>query len=219
MKNIFLSASIPLPDRHAKYYKTADIIAIRDAVIALTSIAIPDHRIIWGGHPSITPLIYYVIERILVNNLKREDWSVELTAYEQQEIQETLKQKIQEHVVIYQSLFFQDRLPSDNRRFNNIVFTENTGDLSSSLNLMRTRMIKDTNFSAAVFIGGMEGINIEYDMFRRHHPEALIIPLASTGAATKILYTDLLPNELKNERFLRDYGYFSLFQKLLVEKI
>jgi len=35
LKNIFLSASIPLPERDPKYYETADVIAIRDAVIAL----------------------------------------------------------------------------------------------------------------------------------------------------------------------------------------
>ena len=57
VKNIFLSASIPLPSRDAKYIETADIIAIRDAVIALTTVVLPHHRIIWGGHPSITPLI------------------------------------------------------------------------------------------------------------------------------------------------------------------
>lgn len=57
MKNIFLSASIPLPERDEKYIGTADIIAIRDAVIALTTVVLPHHRLIWGGHPSITPLI------------------------------------------------------------------------------------------------------------------------------------------------------------------
>ena len=41
MKNIFLSASIPLPERDEKYIGTADIIAIRDAVIALTTVVLP----------------------------------------------------------------------------------------------------------------------------------------------------------------------------------
>ncbi len=48
IKNIFLSASIPLPERDLKYIETADIIAIRDAVIALTTVVLPKHRIIWG---------------------------------------------------------------------------------------------------------------------------------------------------------------------------
>ena len=35
LNNIFLSASIPSPDRDRQFYDTADIIAIRDAVKAL----------------------------------------------------------------------------------------------------------------------------------------------------------------------------------------
>ena len=64
MKNIFLSASIPLPERDSKYIDTADIIAIRDAVIALTTVVLPHHRLVWGGHPSITPLVYYVMKKL-----------------------------------------------------------------------------------------------------------------------------------------------------------
>ena len=46
LKNIFLSASIPLPERDAKYFESADIVAIRDAIIALTTVVLPKHRII-----------------------------------------------------------------------------------------------------------------------------------------------------------------------------
>src|SRR4051812_7752125 len=127
MKNIFLSASIPLPERHPKYYDIADMIAIRDAVIALASIAMPRFRIIWGGHPSITPLIYYVIERMIVNNLKRDDWDIELSEEEKEQINRDLQKQIQQHVTLYQSLYFKDRFPKDNGKFENIVFTENIG--------------------------------------------------------------------------------------------
>ena len=95
MKSIFLSASIPLPERDEKYIGTADIIAIRDAVIALTTVVLPHHRLIWGGHPSITPLIYYVMERLNLN--------------------------IQEHITLYQSRFFEKYFPEDNNKFENIV--------------------------------------------------------------------------------------------------
>ena len=57
LKNIFLSASIPLKERDPKYFNSADIIAIRDSVIALATVVLPNHRLIWGGHPSITPII------------------------------------------------------------------------------------------------------------------------------------------------------------------
>ncbi|WP_044173529.1 SLOG domain-containing protein [Flectobacillus major] len=219
MKNIFLSASIPLPDRHPKYYETADIIAIRDSVIALASIALTEHRIIWGGHPSITPLIYYVIELMLINKLERDDWDLPLTDEEKDKIQSELKSKIQKHVLLYQSLFFEKDFPPENEYFQNIALTGNLGDIHSSVQHMRHKIFSDNHFSAAVFIGGMDGIEVEYKMFRQYHPEAVIIPVASTGAATKIVYDNLFPEELKNERFLKDYGYMSLFQKFLMDKI
>jgi len=193
LKNIFLSASIPLPDRDPKYIHTADIIAIRDAIIALTTVVLPHHRIIWGGHPSITPLIYYVMEKLNLN--------------------------IQEHVKLYQSLFFEKYFPEDNNKFKNIRYTENIGDIHSSIQKMRETMFSENEFLAGVFIGGMDGIEVEYNMFKEMHSNALLVPVASTGAATKIVYDNFLPDEFKNERLVKDYGYMSLFQKLLIDKI
>lgn len=193
LKNIFLSASIPLPERDAKYYETADIVAIRDAIIALTTVVLPKHKLIWGGHPSITPLIYYVMEKLGLN--------------------------IQEHVQIYQSLWFKDKFPEDNNKFENIVFTESLKDIPSSIQLMRERMLFENEYAAAVFIGGMNGIEDEYRMFYEKHKNAILLPIASTGAATRILYDNFLPDKFKNERLLKDYGYMSLFQNLLIDKI
>ena len=219
MKNIFLSASIPLPERHPKYYDTADIIAIRDAVIALASIVIYRHKIIWGGHPSITPLINFVIERIVQYRL---DKSVNKMSTEEQKeyLFQEIKKEIQNHVTIYQSEFFRDRFPEDNEKFENIVFTDNKGDIHSSIQEMRQKMLSENEFVAAVFIGGMDGIEVEYKMFKELHSEALILPIASTGAATKIVFDSLSSDdEAKHERYLKDYGYMSLFQKYLIDKI
>jgi hypothetical protein len=190
LKNIFLSASIPLPERDPKYYGTADIIAIRDAVIALASVILPEHRIIWGGHPSITPLIYYVMEKLSLN--------------------------IQEHLILFQSKFFDKYFPEDNNKFNNVIQTANLGDKERSLVLMRETMLKSYEFSAGIFIGGMEGVEIEFELFREIQPNALIIPLASTGAAAKIVFDR---SGEKNESYLTDFAYMSLFQKYLLEKI
>ncbi|APU11765.1 hypothetical protein A5M85_16195 [Cellulophaga lytica] len=193
VKNIFLSASIPLPSRDAKYIDTADIIAIRDAVIALTTVVLPHHRIIWGGHPSITPLIYYVMEKLDMN--------------------------IQEHVKLYQSLWFREIFSEDNNKFENIVFTKKEDSIPASIKLMREQMFTENEFSAAVFIGGMNGIEDEYRMFKEYYPEAILLPIASTGAATKLVYENLFPQNLKNTRLEKDYGYMSLFQKFLMDKI
>ena len=191
-KNIFLSASIPLPERDEKYIGTADIIAIRDAVIALTTVVLPHHRLIWGGHPSITPLIYYVMERLNLN--------------------------IQEHITLYQSRFFEKYFPEDNNKFKNIVFTDIIdNDREKSLLYMRCRMLNDSKFSAGIFIGGMEGVEEEYDMFIKKHPKALALPIASTGAAAKKIYDERFTD--KNERLVKDYAYMSLFQKYLINEI
>lgn len=216
MKNIFLSASIPLPDRHPKYYDTADIIAIRDAVIALATVVLPHHRIIWGGHPSITPLIYYVMERFVINELEREDRALHFTEKERGLIDSKLKSNIQNHVTLYQSLFFENDFPPENRKFENVILTANLGDIPSSIQLMRQKMLTENSFSAAIFIGGMDGIEVEYNMFKEYHPNALILPLASTGAATKLLYDDMIN---PNERFLNDYAFTSVFQEYLIDKI
>ncbi|MDJ1498408.1 hypothetical protein QNI19_36070 [Cytophagaceae bacterium DM2B3-1] len=195
LKNIFLSASIPFKDkeRHEKYFDTADTIAIRDSVIALASVVLPTHKLIWGGHPSITPIIYYVIER--------------------------LKLEIKDHVLLYQSRFFEHTFPVDNNKFDNVVLTDNLGKKEESIHLMREQMFKDNEFAAAVFIGGMEGIEEEFEMFKQFHPKAILLPIASTGAAAKIVYEEMLTEEFKNERLEKDYGYMSLFQNLLVEKL
>lgn len=219
MKNIFLSASIPLPERHPKYYNSADIIAIRDAVIALTSLVLTKHRIIWGGHPSITPLIYYVLEKTIENDLVDKDWSEAVSEKERKILDEKLKSKIGKHVKLYQSLFFEDKFPEDNDKFDNIIYTDNLGDIYSSIQEMRELMLSDNEFDAAVFIGGMDGIEVEYKMFKEKHPKALILPIASAGAATKIVYDTIFPEDEKNERFVKDYGYMSLFQKYLMDKL
>lgn len=219
MKNIFLSASIPLPERHPKYYDTADIIAIRDAVIALASLVLSKHRIIWGGHPSITPLIYYVIERTIQNEFLDKDFEELDSEEEKKAVEKKLKSTISKHVILYQSLFFKDKFPADNDKFENIVYTDSSGDIQNSIHLMRERMLSDYKYDAAVFIGGMDGIEVEYKMFIEKHPHALILPIASTGAATKIVYDSIFPEHKKNERFLKDYGYMSLFQKFLMDNM
>ena len=192
IKNIFLSASIPWQERDPEYIETADIIAIRDAVIALTTVVLPSHRLIWGGHPSITPLVYHVMEKLNLN--------------------------IQEHITLYQSMFFEKYFPKDNNKFDNIVLTDIVeGDRERSLLHMRNRMLGESEFVAGIFIGGMEGVEEEYDMFIKKHHNAIILPIASTGAAAKKIYDERFTD--KNERLVKDYAYMSLFQKYLIDKI
>lgn len=191
LNKIFLSASIPYPERDRKYYETADIVAIRDAVRALATVVIPKAHLIWGGHPSITPLIRFVMERLKVN--------------------------VKEHITLYQSLYFEDIFPKDNFAFENVTLTPKTKDLRESLTIMRNMLFSENNFKAGIFIGGMEGIAEEYNLFIQYHPKALVLPIASTGAAAKILYEEI--KETADIRLTNDYAYMALFRDLLSDYI
>ena len=180
---IFLSASIPLEDRDPRYFETADIIAIRDAVRALAAVVIPKTVLVWGGHPSITPLVNYVVQKMSSN--------------------------VKEHVVLYKEFFADEDLS-----FENVITIPEKDDRNSSLLEMRIKMLEDRHFTAGIFIGGMEGVEEEYKLFRKMHPEAIILPIATTGAAAKIIYDNL---ELKQHPELEsDYAYMSIFRNLLL---
>ena len=143
VKNIFLSASVPLEERDPKYFESADVIAIRDAVIALASavLANQSYHLIWGGHPSITPLITLVLDRYGL--------------------------KMSDRVTLYQSREFERFFPPENKDVGIRKYTDKKENRAASLLEMRQHMLGDHDYTAAVFIGGMEGVEDEYALFRR----------------------------------------------------
>lgn len=157
MSAIFLSASVPTPDR-GDYHKTSDLTLIQFAVSALVTVALGRRLIVWGGHPGITPMV----------RAAAEDLDVDYSHW----------------VRLYQSHYFDGKFPDENKAFGNVTYTDNVGnDKEASLALMRREMIGAYDYSAAVLIGGMDGTEVEIDMFAACHPRAPIIPVASTGGA------------------------------------
>lgn len=187
MRAVFLSASIPLPDRDARYRETADVIAIRDSVRALVSVVIPTGQIVFGGHPAITPLI-----RLLVR---------EMTA------------DVRRHVIVYQSRFYEASFPPDIAEFEDVRLVDAVrGDEAKSLEQMRLKMIGSHQFEAGIFLGGMEGVEREYEMFKLMHPDKATYPIASTGAAARLLFEQ---HAMDRVELLSDLRYLSLFRRLL----
>jgi len=185
--SIFLSASIPLPERDERYFATADVIAIRDSIRALITAAIPPAKIVFGGHPAISPMIRLVLRNM---GLPPKD-----------------------HVTLYQSRHFQQQFPTDNEAFETIVLVDAAGsDQNASLARMREAMIQSHDFVAAVFLGGMEGVEEEYRLFRQIHPQKPTHPIASTGAAARFLFDQYCPDR---QELLTDLRYLSLFRRLL----
>ena len=73
-------------------------------------------------------------------------------------------------------------------------------------------MLSREDLLAAVFIGGMEGVEIEYELFKKYHPNAKILPVPSTGGAAL-----QLANRLGSwgETALKDVDYAKLFRSEL----
>ena len=157
MKEIFLSASIPKKNR-GHYYDSASPFLIQCAVRELIISVIKDYRIVWGGHPAITPMIWTICQDLGI------DYS--------------------SSVLLYQSRYFEKFFPEENRRFDNVVIVDAVdNDRNASLLQMRRAMLSREDLCAAVFIGGMEGILEEYDLFKEYHPEAVVLPVPSSGGA------------------------------------
>ena len=186
---IFLSASIPDPERDRRYYSTMDPIAIRDAARALATVVLPHATLFWGGHPSITPLIRVVAESLGITTPNR--------------------------VRLFQSAWFSDRLPADNAAFESYEIIPSRDSRSKSIANMRERMLTAARFDAAIFLGGMEGVETEFDMFRERHPSAGVYPVASTGAAALLLYRRERERLKLTSELLDNYAYPSLFRRLL----
>jgi hypothetical protein len=96
--------------------------------------------------------------------------------------------KYADSVVLYQSTFFEEQFPQENKYFGNVVFIDAVqGDREKSLLKLREAMLSRQDLEAGVFIGGMEGVEAEYALFKRFHPDkkALLVP-APGGAALQL---------------------------------
>jgi hypothetical protein len=174
MIDVFLSASVPLPERDRRFFETADVLAIREAIKALVEVVLPVGRITCGGHPAITPLLALFVREAGVTR---------------------------DHLTVYQSAFFQGAFPGENDQFTNVVIVPTvSNDREKSLLAMRRQMIRSRQFAAGVFIGGMEGVLAEARLISEIHPGTALLPIASTGAAARELFdSGEYPQEAANE--------------------
>lgn len=158
---VFLSAGVPDPT--AKHFMgEADTAAISAAVSALLYVTLGRRQLVWGGHPSITPMVWAHAEAM----------GVDYSAW----------------VKLYQTDYFKDDFPEETAKFDNVVITPKVPeDQTASLVVMRQRMLDETSFGAAVFVGGMQGIMEEFDLFKVKAPDAAILPIMTAGGAAEIL--------------------------------
>lgn len=186
MRELFLSASVPQPEG-GRFFDDADPFLIQFAVRELVTAVLGRRKIIFGGHPAITPMIWAVCE----------DLGVSYAA----------------GVVIYQSRFFTEWFPEENARFGNVEYVDGVaGDREASLLRMREAMLSRADLDAAVFIGGMQGVMDEHAMFERFHPNANMIAVSAPGGAAREL-AQQIPRI--GQRWHPDIDFVRLFHERL----
>lgn len=184
--NVFLSASVPLPDRDKRFYESADVVGIREAVKSLVIEVARHGSLTFGGHPAITPLISLVLKQTFPNRVGS--------------------------FILFQSEYFRRLFPQENDEFIDVRITPAVDDnRAASLDVMREQMLTHCEYDAAFFIGGMEGVIEEFELFRALRPKVPVYPIASTGGAALDLYKrGEWDNSLMNE-----LTYPTLFRRLL----
>jgi hypothetical protein len=200
LKPIFLSASKPDPKRE-EYRDSYTLVRLREAIRATLAFVLPRQPLVFGGHPAISPLVRAFADRIR-HDLGR---SPSVLIYQSNHFARLFT----EDAKSFSDIEITPAVDADGS-----TVPADGGDRRMSLALMRYAMIGhpdaapqapqlvryqkefgaargrrfDTlEFGAAVFIGGMEGVECEFDIFRRYHPTTPAWPIVSTGAACEKL--------------------------------
>ena len=183
-QHLFLSASFPYGERGERF-RPYDAAAIADAVAAVVRVAFAmDGSVVLRGHPAITPLVL-----MLGSDL-------------------SLTQRID----IFQSKWFEGEITPETQALINsgrgrLHWTRRCETLDESLDLMRREMLGSIRLSAAVFVGGMEGILSEYQHCEKLLPQTPKIPIAGPGgAAAQLSMTDARELDV-DEELLRSECY------------
>ena len=163
---VFLSASIPDPERWSGSF---DAYEVTDAVVAFGRAVLGAGGVlVTAAHPTIAPLLLYIAAELPVESAR-------------------------DRVIVYQSDLFERVLPAPTLRFEEAGVgelrwtpaaegdTPEPGSWDNSLRTMRRQMLEEADPVAAVFIGGMEGIRDEFELFGEMYPDRPLYPVGRPG--------------------------------------
>lgn len=161
-----------------------DRISIRDAVLNLCDFAKKENmQIVHGGHPAITSLLSAMAQ---------------------------VNEDLRKNILIYQAAIFSDDWETYIKHLNmSILFGKMSRE--EALEEIRLSILERHKYQAGVFVCGGEGIRTEYNLFKSLHPNAVVIPLGSTGGVAKELYDNLENAWNINE----EYNYLALYKELI----
>jgi hypothetical protein len=196
-RRIFLSASVPSRGRAEKYKRVEDAhLEIDEAVISLArAVFSEDGTLVFGGHPAISPLVAIVAG----------EYHRPRAVDDPAENAEESGERFSPLVHIYQSQAFEGYLPDETlmmfRLGHAVIHWTEAVDgerfdpeaprsgppCPESTRLMRERMLREMQPTAMVCIGGMEGVEQEFEMFREIRRGFPVYIFERTGGAAAIL--------------------------------
>jgi hypothetical protein len=233
---VFLSASEPDPTRREEYSVTANVVNLREAVRAFCAHVLPNFPLVFGGHPAITPFVRTAARRIaydLQDPEVRKQARLEKPQVVMFQSQLFFDRKEEEDEAFTPPL---DRdgitqKPRNGWRNESLLLMryEMLGrpvapqsldkvvqDYAGSFGREREARLRTFDFSAAVFIGGMEGVEHEFHIFRSFHPDIPAFPIVTTGSACKKLFAEVRELLAPHAKSLEhETAYSLLMQKIL----
>lgn len=163
---ILLSASFPSGERFRPYEPGS----ISDAVVAIArGVLAADGRLVFGGHPTITPIVLLIASELGITR----------------------------RVVVYQSELFLNQITPEvraleQRGFGTIRWVKARAEAPAegrekSLLLLRRLMLRESEPLGAFFVGGMEGITDEWRLTHEYSRAVLRFPIGRPGGAARRL--------------------------------
>lgn len=194
-KAVFLSASVPSPERRNEYERIPEApVRIEEAVACIArAIFVEGGTLVLGAHPSISPLVARVVD----------DYYLPAPAEDMGRSQEQPRWR-NPSVVIYQTEVWKPfwseataqltRHPLVTLRWTEAAEGETVdpnikdrAQAPKSLSRMRNAMIRETLPVAMVAIGGMKGVIDEAHLFAESLPGNPIFTYVTTGGAAALL--------------------------------
>ena len=196
-KVIFLSASVPSIERSEKYRRIENAaVSIEEAVLAVTrAVFSAGGRLVFGAHPSISPLVASVIGEYIVpeaaepqkkdrGDFKEPEGRANVFMYQSKawaelwaERSRELAERPQVHVR------WTDAVPGEKVDFETLAKPQ----VPESMKKMRFQMISETAPVAMVAIGGMDGVEEEVKLFTELCPGKPVFVFTTTGGAAGII--------------------------------
>jgi hypothetical protein len=213
-KTIFLSASVPTPERDpaaSKAYRKTEVSQqrVHSAVIAVARrVFYEGGHLVFGAHPSIAPLILLTLEHYQQpatavsqdsqSPPSRETTAPRVTMYQTEVVKQPKDREQDSDPATLWPLASQRlaTLPGVSVVWTPVIDNESFPPAKGqppapkSLTVMRERMIDETNPDGMVVIGGMSGIHEELELFRKLRPGRPVYVFETTGGAAHMLATE-----------------------------